>query len=163
MAFFLLPYIIFWIHVQTYLQYVFCILLWGWAMSSWPSPGSTRLSPPNSPRQTTMALYQAMRATPDHLPKERQKWKDAMGSKWRLRLGGFDAHFGVLKWDEMGVPPNGSVKMGSLIEMHELRVTPHLRKPPYPPRPEIGLVRGKYTFVNGLFSIAPGGLVIKQG
>eukprot|EP00435_Cladocopium_sp_Y103_P023910 s501_g5.t2 len=25
---------------------------------------------------TTMALYQAMRATPDHLPKERQKWKE---------------------------------------------------------------------------------------
>ena len=25
---------------------------------------------------TTMALYQAMRATPDHLPKERPKWKD---------------------------------------------------------------------------------------
>jgi len=26
--------------------------------------------------ETTMALYQAMRATPDHLPKERPKWKD---------------------------------------------------------------------------------------
>ena len=26
--------------------------------------------------KTTMALYQAMRATPDHLPKERPKWKD---------------------------------------------------------------------------------------
>ena len=26
--------------------------------------------------ETTMALYQAMRATPDHLPKERPKWKE---------------------------------------------------------------------------------------
>ena len=60
---------------------------------SYPSPGSTPPVPPGSGNETTMALYQAMRATPDHLPKERQKWKDAIGSKWRLHLGGLSCPY----------------------------------------------------------------------
>ena len=74
-----------------------------WPLIFWTWIGhvisKSRLHPPGIPRfrhsgnETTMALYQAMRATPDHLPKERQKWKDASGSKWRLHLGGLSCPY----------------------------------------------------------------------